>query len=153
MGVFMTGINHLKRLSRVIVLFYPFSFVLWVFTLPASLGRFRTELIPDYTLWSRLLPCNHNISSLVLFLAPVAYPGLSTLVVFQLCVLVFFGVCRRCRQASSACVRTFGAGRAITAAMPLDTQSLQKRARNNRSRILCSVRIMCRVRYDLWAFL
>ena len=69
MGVFMTGINHLKRLSRVIVLFYPFSFVLWVFTLPASLGRFRTELIPDYTLWSRLLPCNHNISSLVLFLA------------------------------------------------------------------------------------
>ena len=89
MGVFMTGINHLKRLSRAIVLFYPFSFVLWVFTLPASLGRFRTELIPDYTLWSRLLPCNHNISSLVLFLAPVAYPGLSTPVVFQLCVLVF----------------------------------------------------------------
>jgi len=69
MGVFMTGINHLKRLSRVIVLFYPFSFVLWVFTLPASLGRFRTELIPDYTLWSRLPPCNHNISSLVVFLA------------------------------------------------------------------------------------
>jgi hypothetical protein len=34
MGVFMTGINHLKRLSRVIVLFYPFSFVLWVFILP-----------------------------------------------------------------------------------------------------------------------
>ena len=49
MGVFMTGINHLKRLSRVIVLFYPFSFVLWVFILPAPLGRIRTELIPENT--------------------------------------------------------------------------------------------------------
>ena len=48
-GLFMTGIKHLKRLSRVIVLFYPFSFVLWVFILPAPLGWIRTEQIPENT--------------------------------------------------------------------------------------------------------
>ena len=31
MGVFMTGINRPNRLSRVVVLFYPLSFVSWVF--------------------------------------------------------------------------------------------------------------------------
>ena len=57
-------------------------------------------------------------------------------------------------QASFICMcSNFGAGRVITAAMPLDTQSQQKASTNKSLLLMVVFAYMCKVRFDLWAFL
>ena len=120
--------------------------------LPALLGRIRTELIPENTLRSRLLSCNHNISSLVYFCAPVAYPGLSTLLSTN---FVFWSIWSLSQmQASSICLCSNFCGRPRYYRCHASGYTISKKqATNIRLCLLLCVRIMCRERFDLWAFL
>ena len=114
--------------------------------MPALLGRIRTELIPENTHRSRFLSCNHNISSLVIFCAPVAYPGLSTLVEFQLRVLVYLELVADAGELHLHVFELLEQSRAITAAVPLDTQSLKSEQTTIALAYVLYVRIMCRGR-------
>ena len=155
MGVFMAGINRPERLSRVVVFVF---FVLFCFG-GFHFARFARRSSSNRTDSGELITTTLHFPVTItaqfgLFLCTRSQPR--PLLTHLLSPnYVFWSIWSLSQmQASFICMcSNFGAGRVITAAMPLDTQTLQQ-ASTNKSLLLMVVFVyMCKVRFDLWAFL